>query len=173
MLSDVNAAINAVYRLDWGWIVATLIRRFGDFDVAEEAAQEAFVAAVDQWRASGVPQVPRAWLLQTARHKAIDRIRRRRVRGETDLENVIPLHRDPAPGPGQIAWAGQVGQALATALSGLSDTDRAVVVMREMQGLPYEEIAATLGLPMGTLKAKLHRARERLRERLVEAGVAP
>ena len=77
MLPDVNAAIDAVYRSDWGRIVATLIRRFGDFDVAEEAAQEAFAAAVDQWRTSGVPQFPRAWILQTARHKAIDRIRRR------------------------------------------------------------------------------------------------
>ena len=103
----------------------------------------------------------------------IDRIRRRRVRGEVELENVVPLHRDPAPGPGQIAWAGQVGHALGAALAALSDTDRAVVVMREIQGQAYEEIAATLDLPLGTLKARLHRARERLRERLVLAGVAP
>ena len=66
-----------VYRSDWGRIVATLIRLVGDFDVAEEAAQEAFAAAVDQWRVSGVPESPRAWIIQTARHKAIDRIRRR------------------------------------------------------------------------------------------------
>ena len=77
MLADANAAIDAVYRSDWGRIVATLIRLVGDFDVAEEAAQEAFAAAVDQWPASGVPESPRAWIIQTARHKAIDRIRRR------------------------------------------------------------------------------------------------
>src|SRR5713226_6760961 len=77
MLSDASATIDAVYRSDWGRIVATLIRLVGDFDVAEEAAQEAFAAAVDQWRASGVPESPRAWIIQTARHKAIDRIRRR------------------------------------------------------------------------------------------------
>src|SRR5438034_8233980 len=77
MLPDVSAAIGAVYRSDWGRIVATLIRLVGDFDVAEEAAQEAFAAAVDQWRASGVPESPRTWIIQTARHKAIDRIRRR------------------------------------------------------------------------------------------------
>jgi len=76
-----SAAIDAVYRSDWGSIVATLIRHVGDFDVAEEAAQEAFAAAVDQWRDSGVPESPRAWIIQTARHKAIDRIRRRNAAG--------------------------------------------------------------------------------------------
>ncbi|MGH9906388.1 MAG: sigma-70 family RNA polymerase sigma factor, partial [Pyrinomonadaceae bacterium] len=53
-----------------------MIRLVGDFDVAEEAVQEAFTAAVDQWRSDGVPEFPRAWIIQTARHKAIDRIRR-------------------------------------------------------------------------------------------------
>src|SRR5258708_23069327 len=73
---EANAAVQAVYSSDWGRIVATLIRSFGDFDVAEEAAQEAFAAAVDQWRETGVPDSPPAWIIQTARHKAIDRIRR-------------------------------------------------------------------------------------------------
>src|SRR6266481_2309724 len=73
---DANAAVDAVYRSDWGRIVATLIRLVRDFDVAEEAAQEAFTVAVDQWRTSGIPEFPRAWIIQTARHKAIDRIRR-------------------------------------------------------------------------------------------------
>src|SRR5215468_12447107 len=77
MLPDTSAAIDAVYHSDWGRIVATLIRLVGDFDVAEDAAQEAFAAAVSQWRDSGVPEFPRAWIIQTARHKAIDRIRRR------------------------------------------------------------------------------------------------
>src|SRR6186997_2428370 len=76
MLSDAHAAVDAVYRSDWGRIVATLIRLFGDFDLAEEAAQEAFTAAADQWLASGIPEFPRAWIISTARHKAIDRIRR-------------------------------------------------------------------------------------------------
>src|SRR5216117_3168542 len=77
MLAEANVAVESVYRSDWGRIVAALIRLFGDFELAEEAAQEAFAAAVDQWRTSGVPETPRAWIIQTARHKAIDRIRRR------------------------------------------------------------------------------------------------
>src|SRR5215471_20875188 len=76
MPSDASTAIDSVYRSDWGRIVATLIRLVGDFDVAEEAAQEAFTAAVGQWPLSGVPDFPRAWIIETARHKAIDRIRR-------------------------------------------------------------------------------------------------
>src|SRR5437899_10653339 len=76
MRPDANAAVDAVYRSDWGRIVATLIRLVRDFDVAEEAAQEAFTAAVDQWRVSGVPEFPRARIIQTARHQAIGRIRR-------------------------------------------------------------------------------------------------
>src|SRR6266581_3178662 len=76
MSGNANAAVNAVYTSDWGRIVATLIRSFGDFDLAEEAAQEAFAAAIDQWRDSGIPDSPAAWIIQTARHKAIDRIRR-------------------------------------------------------------------------------------------------
>src|SRR5262245_43824803 len=77
MAVDTGPAIDQLYRADWGRIVATLIRLVGDFDVAEEAAQEAFAVASEQWAAGGVPEYPRAWIIQTARHKAIDRIRRR------------------------------------------------------------------------------------------------
>src|SRR3984885_7659580 len=77
MHTDARTVVDTVYRAEWGRIVATLIRFFGDFDLAEESAQEAFAAAADQWPVSGVPEFPRAWVIQTARHKAIDRIRRR------------------------------------------------------------------------------------------------
>src|SRR3989442_15829558 len=68
---DANAAVDAVYRSDWGRIVATLIRLVRDFDVAEEAAQEAFTAAVDQWRGSRVPPVPPPPVIPTAPPKGI------------------------------------------------------------------------------------------------------
>src|SRR5207302_11347978 len=76
MLPNANAAVQAVYSSDWGRIMATLIRSFGDFDLAEEAAQEAFAAATIQWPDEGVPDSPAAWIMQTAKHKAIDRVRR-------------------------------------------------------------------------------------------------
>src|SRR5882724_13077805 len=73
---DAASAVESVYRSDWGRIVATLISLLGDFDLAEEYAQEAFAAALDQWPNSGVPELPRAWIVRTARNKAIDRLRR-------------------------------------------------------------------------------------------------
>jgi len=76
MPTPATIAVDKTYRAEWGRIVATLIRLLGDFDLAEECAQEAFTAAVDQWEEGGVPDNPRAWIIQTARNKAIDRIRR-------------------------------------------------------------------------------------------------
>ena len=77
MPTPATIAVENTYRAEWGRIVATLIRLLGDFDLAEECAQEAFTAAVDQWEEGGVPDNPRAWIIQTARNKAIDRIRRK------------------------------------------------------------------------------------------------
>ena len=77
MYRTAGAEIDNLHRHEWGRIVATLIRLLGDWDVAEEAAQEAFIAAAEQWPAAGVPEYPRSWIIQTARHKAIDRLRRR------------------------------------------------------------------------------------------------
>ena len=63
MSLEATEAVEAVYRSDWGRIIAALISLVGDFDLAEESAQEAFTAAVDQWRISGVPEFPRAWII--------------------------------------------------------------------------------------------------------------
>src|SRR5215469_5567578 len=74
---DAAGTVEVLYRSEWGRIVATLIKLLGDFDLAEEYAQEAFTAALHQWPEDGIPESPRAWIVQTARHKAIDRLRRR------------------------------------------------------------------------------------------------
>src|SRR5712692_10011920 len=72
-----RTAVEQVYRADYGRILARLIYLLGDFAVAEDAASEAFGAALEQWRRDGIPANPRAWIIATARHKAIDRLRRR------------------------------------------------------------------------------------------------
>src|SRR4029079_3009798 len=89
MLPNPNAAVDAVYRSDWGRIVATLIRQFGDFELAEDAAQEAFTAAVDQWRTEGIPDSRRAGIIHTAKYKAIARRRRK-----TSLQEKLEANRD-------------------------------------------------------------------------------
>src|SRR5216683_5974627 len=69
-------ALEQLYREQFGRILATLIRLLGDFDLAEDAAQDAFASAVEQWHRDGLPENPRAWIIGVARHKAIDRIRK-------------------------------------------------------------------------------------------------
>ena len=81
-MSVASEAVEAVYRAEWGRIVAALISLIGDFDLAEECAQEAFAAAVDQWRTSGIPDMPTAWIIRAARNKAIDRLRRQSLYSE-------------------------------------------------------------------------------------------
>src|SRR3954470_9404596 len=83
-----TAAIEALYRNESRRVLATLIRLLGDFDIAEEALHEAFVAAVEQWPRDGMPDNPRAWLVSTGRFKAIDRIRRR-AKYDVSLEDVV------------------------------------------------------------------------------------
>src|SRR5438093_1719609 len=94
MPSDV---VSRLYREESGRILATLIRLLGDFDPAEEVVQEAFAAALEQWPGEGTPVNPRAWLIQAARHKAIDRLRRqsRWAKKLEELERLAPLD---APG---------------------------------------------------------------------------
>ena len=79
MTGSVDAALTASFRADWGWLVAALIRMTGDWDLAEESAQEAYARAARAWPRAGVPAQPRAWLLTTARNRAVDRIRHRRM----------------------------------------------------------------------------------------------
>src|SRR5829696_1826330 len=74
---EVKAVVEDLYRSDSRRVLATLIRLLGDFDLAEEALHEAFVAAVERWPTEGVPDNPRAWLISTGRFKAIDSLRRR------------------------------------------------------------------------------------------------
>jgi len=143
-----------------------------DAEEARDVSQEALVRLWRNW-----PKVDdrgaRTWLLRTTHNLCIDRIRRRKVRSEVDGEELIPLEPDDAPGPGQLAESSELGGIITAALGSLSEADRSVVVMREVQGMPYDEIAKALNLPIGTLKARLHRARERLRGKLDRAGVAP
>ncbi len=140
---------------------------------AQDVAQEALVRL---WQHRGSVDEPgaRSWLMRTAHNLCIDRLRKRRVRSEVaDGETVVDLQSDHNPGPQQRAEASEIGNRIEGALAAMSDLDRAVIVMREVQGLPYEEIAEALGVPLGTLKARLHRARDRLRAHLSRVGVRP
>ncbi|HLK49666.1 MAG TPA: RNA polymerase sigma factor [Bryobacteraceae bacterium] len=164
---DAAAAVEALYRSDWGRIVATLIGMFGDFDLAEEHAQEAFAAALDQWRETGIPESPRAWIVQTARHKAIDRLRRQTL----FADKIQP----------QLAY----DQAIAAAQPVLESNDipderlrliftcchpalapeaQLALTLRTLCGLETDEIARAFLVPTATMAQRLVRAKRKIRD---------
>ena len=167
MFTDANSAIETVYRSDWGRIVATLIRFFGDFDVAEEAAQEAFAVAVDQWRDSGVPEYPRAWIIQTARHKAIDRLRRR-TRLEEKLESyvasgMIPTIEEPDYETSEIP-DDRLRLIFTCCHPALALEAQVALTLRMLGGLETEEIARAFIVPTTTMAQRLVRAKRKIRD---------
>src|SRR5512145_1173469 len=167
MLANANVAIDTVYRSDWSRIVATLIRLIGDFDVAEEAAQEAFAAAVDQWPISGVPEYPRAWIIQTARHKAIDRIRRR-VRFEEKIESyaasgLIPTATEPDYETTDIP-DDRLRLIFTCCHPALAPEAQVALTLRMLGGLETDEIARAFLVPVTTMAQRLVRAKRKIRD---------
>jgi RNA polymerase sigma-70 factor (ECF subfamily) len=164
---DAGATAAALHRSDWGRIVATLIRFVGDFDLAEEAAQEAFAAAVEQWPVSGVPTVPRAWIIQTARHKAVDVIRRR-ARFAEKLDRYAmagPGASVPATefDPGAIA-DDRLRLIFTCCHPALALEAQVALTLRTLGGLETEEIARAFLVPAATMAQRLVRAKAKIRD---------
>lgn len=164
---DAASAVEEVYRSDWGRIVATLIGLFGDFDLAEEYAQEAFAAALEQWPASGVPALPRAWIIQTARHKAIDRLRRRTL----FTEKIQPqLARDyTGSTPAKEYEASQIQDERLRLIftcchPALAPDARVALTLRTLCGLETDEIARAFLVSPSTMAQRLVRAKQKIRD---------
>jgi len=167
MTIDAAAAVDEVYRSDWGRIVATLIRIVGDFDLAEEAAQEAFAVAVEAWRAAGIPEFPRAWIIQTARRKAIDRIRRRR-RFEATIESYAAsgLNRtveDPDYDTSEIP-DDRLRLIFTCCHPALALEAQVALTLRTLGGLDTDEIARAFLVPAPTMAQRLVRAKRKIRD---------
>jgi RNA polymerase sigma-70 factor (ECF subfamily) len=166
MVPDVSAAIDAVYRSDWGVVVATLIRQVADFDVAEEAAQEAFAAAVDQWRLSGLPDSPRAWIIQTARHKAIDIIRRRTRHQEklkTRASELVPTIVEPDFDTSKIP-DDRLRLIFTCCHPALATDAQVALTLRTLGGLETDEIARAFLVPTATMAQRVVRAKRKIRD---------
>ena len=167
VLPNPNVTVDAVYRSDWGRIVATLIRQFGDFELAEDAAQEAFTAAVDQWRTDGIPDSPSAWIIQTAKHKAIDRLRR-----QTRLKEKLEADPDFASEPIVEAPVLDLGEIPDDRLRliftcchpALSLEAQVALTLRTLGGLQTDEIARAFLVPTATMAQRLVRAKRKIRD---------
>ena len=167
VLPNANFAVDAVYRSDWGRIVATLIRQFGDFELAEDAAQEAFTAAVDQWRTDGIPDSPRAWIIQTAKHKAIDRLRRQ-TRLQEKLEADPDFASEPIVEGPKLDFEEIPDDRLRLIFTcchpALSLEAQVALTLRTLGGLQTDEIARSFLVPTATMAQRLVRAKRKIRD---------
>ena len=167
MSFDAAEAVEAVYRSEWGRIVAALIALVGDFDLAEESAQEAFTAAIEQWGTSGVPEFPRAWLIQTARHKAIDRIRRK-ARFEEKLESYtnsgfVRTVEEPDYDTSEIP-DDRLRLIFTCCHPALASEAQVALTLRTLCGLETDEIARAFLVPTTTMAQRLVRAKHKIRD---------
>ncbi len=167
MSFQTSEAVESLYRSEWGRVVATLIGLIGDFDLAEESAQEAFAAAVDQWPVSGVPEFPRAWIIQTARHKAIDRIRRN-TRFEEKIESyvnsgLVRTIETPDYDSNEIP-DDRLRLIFTCCHPALAPEAQVALTLRTLCGLETDEIARSFLVPSATMAQRLVRAKRKIRD---------
>ena len=164
-VTDAREAITRAHHEEWARVVASLARRFGDLDIAEEAAADAFATAVERWPADGVPPNPGGWLTTTASRVAIDRIRREAKRGDKHKEAQM-LHDDDPPGPPGAIDDDRLRLMFTCCHPALAMETRMALTLRMVGGLTVAEIAraflvqeAAMGQRITRAKAKIKAAR--------------
>ncbi len=158
--------VEALYRREWGPILATLIRRLGDFDVAEESLQEAFAAAIQQWPVQGAPGEPVGWLVQTAKHKAIDRLRRGSLYTEKlgALAEIAAIERADGTSEAPSIRDDLLRLLFTCCHPTLAADAQVALALRTLGGLTTEEIARAFLVPVPTLAQRLVRAKKKIRD---------
>jgi RNA polymerase sigma-70 factor (ECF subfamily) len=167
MPASIEALINGLYRNESRRVLATLIRLLKDFDLAEEALQDAFAAALQQWPVDGVPHNPRAWLVSTGRFKAIDHIRRR-ARFNTSLDDVAEELEEMASAAEE--WSDehieddQLRLIFTCCHPGIAPEAQMALTLREICGLTTEAIARAFLTSPSTLAQRIVRAKNKIRD---------
>ena len=160
-LIDVEEAITRVHHEEWARVVAALTRRFGDLDIAEEAAAEAFAIAVERWPADGVPANPGAWLTTTANYKAIDRIRRENKRDDKQKEAQM-LYDDPPEPLGAIDDE-RLRLIFTCCHPALAMETRMALTLRMVGGLTVPEIARAFLVQETAMGQRITRAKAKIK----------
>jgi RNA polymerase sigma-70 factor, ECF subfamily len=158
-------AVGGLYRAESGRILATLIRLLGDFDLAEEVVQEAFAAALVRWPTEGLPHNPRAWVVQAARFKAIDRLRRRTRFAEKidELSAIESLERPPGEAEDDAVRDDRLRLIFTCCHPSLATEAQVALTLRTLCGLTTEEIARAFLVPTTTMAQRLVRAKQKIR----------
>jgi RNA polymerase sigma-70 factor (ECF subfamily) len=160
-VNDVEEAITRAHHDEWARVVAALTRRFGDLDIAEEAAAEAFTTAVERWPADGVPPNPGAWLTTTANRKAIDRIRRENKRDDKHKEAQM-LH-DTPPEPLGAVDDDRLRLIFTCCHPALAMQTRVALTLRMLGGLTVPEIARAFLVAENAMGQRITRAKAKIK----------
>jgi RNA polymerase sigma-70 factor (ECF subfamily) len=159
---EVGEAVARAHQEEWARVVAALARRFGDLDIAEEAAAEAFATAVERWPTDGVPPNPGGWLTTTAHRKAIDRIRRENKREDKQREAQL-LSEDHAPEPLGVIDDERLRLIFTCAHPALALQARVALTLRMVAGLTVPEIARAFLVPEATMGQRITRAKAKIK----------